>query len=233
LTTKNLISRWIENEAVACKRVGDGFARIAQHIEQVARGENQPLVPLPAAVVLPRDFRAGLSMVFYAFRRGLNRERALEVNELRREQAARCEGFIAALWDAIEEGNPRAITAALKALEHQARLFGIFQKPEGQVEINVAALMTLDLTTLNSKERQALMIRLFEIDGLPIEVARRLLESDGLDDDAPPEPHSARASRELPPPEEPSIITIEEARRSLEAAELDEVDQLPTPPDKA
>jgi hypothetical protein len=39
----------------------------------------------------------------------------------------------------------------------------------------------------------------------------------------------------LPPPEEPSIITLEEleeARRSLEAEDLDEVNQLPTPPDK-
>jgi hypothetical protein len=179
---------------------------------------------------LPRDFRAGLSTVFYAYRRALNREPVLEVGELRREQAARCENFIAALRDSIEDGDPRAIRAALKALEHQARLFGAFQQPEGQVEINVAALMTMDITTLSSKDRQSLMVRLFEIDGLPIEVARRLLESAGFDDDAPPELPPSPTPGALPPPEEPSIITIEEARRAL--SELDEVDQS-TPPDEA
>jgi hypothetical protein len=42
------LSEISSGKAVACKRAGDGFARIAQHIEQVARGEEQPLVPLPA-----------------------------------------------------------------------------------------------------------------------------------------------------------------------------------------
>jgi hypothetical protein len=170
---------------------------------------------------LPRGFRAGLSTVFYVNTRALNREPALEVNELRREQAARCDGFIAALRGAIENGDPRAIRTALKALEHQARLFGIFTQPEGQVEINVAALMTSDLTTLSSKDRQALMIRLFELDGLPIEIARGIIESAGRVGDAPQEAPSAPAPRALPPPKEPSIevITIEEARRLIEAEE--------------
>jgi len=64
-------------ETVACKNAGDGFARIAQHIEHVACGEEQPLVQLPAGVILPRDFRTG--RFFYAYRRGLNREPALPV----------------------------------------------------------------------------------------------------------------------------------------------------------
>jgi hypothetical protein len=95
--------------------------------------------------------------------------------------------------------------------------------------------MTSDLTTLSSKDRQALKIRLFEIDGPPDRSRASVYRERRSRRYAPPEPPSAPAPRELPPPEEPSIITLEEleeARRSLEAEDLDEVNQLPTPPDK-
>ena len=212
-------ARFVEAETLALKRENLSFVEIAAQITRIGRSQAQARTPM-RGVTFPADFKISAQACHLAYHRVLANEPLMEIEALRKEQSARCESFIAALRDAIENGDTRAIRAALKALEHQARLFGAFQQPEAQVEINVAALMTLDLNTLKSKEREALMIRLFELDGLPIEVARRLLEDAGLDDDAPPEPHSAPALRALPTPEEP--ITIEEARRLMETEEVDD-----------
>ena len=132
---------------------------------------------------------------------------------MRREQTARCESFIAALRGAIEIGAARAIAVALRALEHQARLHGAYAQPDAVVTINNIA--AIDLAALPPKEREVLKMKLYELDPtIPIQIARSML-ADIEADDAPSPSPSLSTTRALPPPDESSLVTIEEARRAL------------------
>jgi len=188
-------ARFVEAETLALKREGLSFVEIAAQITRIGRSQAQARTPM-GGVTFPADFKISSQACHLAYHRVLANEPLMEIEALRKEQAARCESFIGALRGAIENGDPRAIRVALKTLEHQGRLFGVFKQPEGRVEINVAALTTLDLNTLKLKDRQALMIRLFDLDGLPLEIVRQLIDA-GLDHEQP-----SPSPTPLPPPGE-------------------------------
>ncbi len=121
------------------------------------------------------------------------------------------------------------LRTALVGLRELTRLLELEARITGQigagVEISVGVIMSLDLAAVPPKERDALKMKLYELDPtIPIQIARSMLADIEVDDEPPP---SLGTPRELPPPEEGSIITIEEARRAL--SELDNVN---SPPDK-
>jgi hypothetical protein len=225
-------ARWVEAEVVACRRRGETFEDAAQHLMRVARKVEPSRTALDGVEFPPAGYRISAQACWAAYHRALDRVPVSEVEMVRKELDARDEILWAASQPGIEENDPRAIAVGVRVLECKARLHGAYAQPDAVVTINNIA--ALDLAALPPKEREALKMRLYEIDPrIPIEIVRAIAaEIDAVD--APSPPPSLGTTRALPPPESPSIITIEEleeARRSLEAAELDQGNQLP--PDKA
>jgi len=226
-------ARWVEAEVVACRRRGETFEDAAQHLMRVARKVEPPRTPLDGVEFPPAGYRISAQACWAAYHRALDRVPASEVETIRKELDARDEVLWAASQPGIEGNDPRAIAVGVRVLEHKARLLGAYAQPEATVTVN--NISTLDLAALLPKERDALKMKLYELDpSIPLEIVRSMMaDVDAID--APPPPPSLATPRELPPPEVPSIITLEElgeARRLLEAEDLDEGNQLPTSPEK-
>ena len=219
--------RWVEGEVIARRRPGGTYEQIAENLMRVALKVEPPRTTLDG-VEFPAGYRISPQACWAAYHRALDRVPVSEVEMVRKELDARDEVLWAASQPGIEENDPRAIAVGVRVLEHKAKLHGAYAQPDAIVTIN--NISTLDLAALPPKEREALKMRLYEIDPtIPIQIARSML-ADIEADDAPSPSPSLSTTRALPPPEEPLIITIQEARRAL--AELDEVDQS-TPPDEA
>ena len=224
-------ARWVEAEVVACRRRGETFEDAAEHLMRVARKVEPSRTALDGVEFPPAGYRISAQAAWSAYHRALDRVPVGEVEMVRKELDARDEILWAASQPGIEENDPRAIAVGIRVLEHKAKLHGAYAQPDAAVIVN--NISTLDLDALPPKERDALKMKLYELDPtIPIEIVRAVL-ADVEAIDAPSPPPSLDTPRELPPPEEPPIIPIEEVRRLLlDAEELDEVDQVPTPPDK-
>jgi hypothetical protein len=117
-------ARWIEAETIHLKRMGFSFEAIAEHLNRVSHGREQPMVALPDKVTFPPDYSISRQACHKAFRRALAREPALEVEELRRLDAARSEEMFSNLQPKIRKGDVRAIEAGIRVLDHAARVGG-------------------------------------------------------------------------------------------------------------
>jgi hypothetical protein len=225
-------ARWVEAEVLACRRHGETFEDTAQHLMRVARKVEPSRTALDGVDFPPAGYRISAQACWAAYHRALDRVPVSEVEMVRKELDARDEILWAASQPGIEENDPRAIAVGVRVLEHKARLHGAYAQPDAAVTVN--NIGSLDVAALPPKERDALKIKLYELDpSIPLEIVRSMMaDVDAID--ALPPPPSLATSRELPPPEVPSIITLEElgeARRLLEAEDLDEDDQ--PPPDRA
>jgi hypothetical protein len=115
-------ARWIEAETIHLKRIGLSFEAIAEHINRVAHGHEQPAVALPENVTFPPDYTISRQACHKACRKAIAREPALEVDALRKIDHARSEDMFLNLQPAIRKGNPRAIDSGIKILDHEAKI---------------------------------------------------------------------------------------------------------------
>ncbi|MGD0291608.1 MAG: hypothetical protein ABSC63_18435 [Candidatus Binataceae bacterium] len=115
-------ARWLEAETIHLKRMGFSFDAIAEQISRVGRGQAQALVEIPAGVTFPPDYAITRQACHKAFRRGIAREPALEVEEMRKLDTARAEEMFMNLQPGIRKGHPRAIEIGLKLLDHSAKI---------------------------------------------------------------------------------------------------------------
>jgi hypothetical protein len=124
LTNRSLIARWVEAETLHLKRLGMSYLTIAEHLMAVARGQRQALVPVPAEVRFPGDYRISMQAVHRAFRRAIVRLPNVEAAELRKLDSERLEELFLALQAGIRKGDPKAVDAGVRVLAHKARLNG-------------------------------------------------------------------------------------------------------------
>jgi hypothetical protein len=117
-------ARWIEAETLHLKRIGFSFEAIAEHLNRVSRGQEQPMVALPDNVTFLPDYTISRQACHKAFRRALAREPALEIEELRRLDTARSEEMLSNLQPKIRKGDVRAIEAGIRVMDHAARISG-------------------------------------------------------------------------------------------------------------
>ena len=166
-------ARWVEAEVLACRRRGETFEDAAQHLMRVARKVEAPRTPLDE-VEFPTDYRISAQACWAAYHRALDRVPVSEVEMVRKELDARDEILWAASQPGIEENDPRAIAVGVRVLEHKAKLHGAYAQPDAVVTVNNISM--LDLAALPPKEREALKMKLYELDpSIPIEIARSIL----------------------------------------------------------
>ena len=151
LTNRSLIARWVEAETLHLKRLGMSYQAIADHLMAVARGQRQAVVPVPAEVRFPDEYRISLQAAHLAFKRAIVRLPNAEAAELRKLDSERLEEMFLALQAEIRKGDSKAIDAGVRVLAHKARLNG-YEAPRS--------------IELAGREGGA----------IPIEVARRVLE---------------------------------------------------------
>ena len=102
--------------------MGLSFDATAEQIGRVGRGQAQALVEIPAGVTFPPDNLITRQACHKAFRRGIAREPALEVEEMRKLDTARAEEMFMNLQPGIRKGHPRAIEIGIKLLDHSAKI---------------------------------------------------------------------------------------------------------------
>jgi hypothetical protein len=120
-----LRARWVEAETIRLKCFGlTSFDAVAEQISRVGRGQAQPMVAIPNGVTFPTDYRITRQACHKAFKKAIAREPALELAELRKLDAMRCEEMFMNLQPGIRKGNARAIEVAVKVLNHKAKING-------------------------------------------------------------------------------------------------------------
>ncbi len=119
-----LRARWVETETVRLKSKGFSFDEIAGQITRVGRGQSQSLTPLPPGISFPPDYVISKQGCQKAFKKAIAREPALEVEEFRKIDTARCEEMFLSLQVGIRKGNPNAIATGVKVLDHTAKING-------------------------------------------------------------------------------------------------------------
>lgn len=117
-------ARWVEAETTHLKRMGLSFESIAEQITRVGRGQAQSVVAIPEGVTFPADYTISRQACHKAFTKAIAREPALAVDALRKLDHARTEEMWMGLQPGIRKGNPRAIEAGLKVLNHTAKIQG-------------------------------------------------------------------------------------------------------------
>jgi len=147
-------SRWIEGETIHLKRIGLSFDAIAEQISRIARGQTQAMTAIPDGVTFPPDYRISRQACHKAFRRAIAREPALEVEELRKLDRARCEEMYLNLQPGIRKGDLRAVEVGIRLLDHAAKINGYAAPQKHEV---------------TGKDGKPLSL-------IPIELARRVLE---------------------------------------------------------
>jgi hypothetical protein len=118
---------WVARETVCLKGLGLTFRDIADQLTRIGRGEAQPLTAMPEGVSFPPDYRISASACHKAYLKLTRSEPALQVEALRALSAARCEEMYLSLQPALRKGDARAVTAAVKLLDHLAKLFGCYE----------------------------------------------------------------------------------------------------------
>ena len=124
LTPKVLISRWVEQEVIRLKMMGASFEAIAGLLTQAGRGEFVPTVSLPSGVTFPPGYSISKMGCCKAYQRALDREPSLEAREHRRLDIDRSEELYLSLQPGIKKGDPKAIEAAVRVLNHKAKIIG-------------------------------------------------------------------------------------------------------------
>jgi hypothetical protein len=119
-----LRARWIETQVTGLKKMGLSFDNIAEQIGRAGRRETSALTPLPEGVAFPSDFKISRQAAHKAFKRAIAREPALELDEFRKLDTARCDEMFKNLQPGIRKGKVRAIEAGIKVLGHSARING-------------------------------------------------------------------------------------------------------------
>ena len=79
------------------------------------------MVAIPEGINFPPDYTIIAQACHKAFRKAIAREPALEVEEFRKLDTARCEEMFLNLQPAIRKGNVRAIEVGIKVLDHSGR----------------------------------------------------------------------------------------------------------------
>jgi hypothetical protein len=124
-----LRARWIAVETLHLKIMGLSFQAIAEHLTRVGRGQAQPITNMSEGVTFPPDYKISRQACFKAVEKALDRERALGVEQLRKIDNARSEELFANLQPDIRKGKVPAIEAAVKVLDHSAKINNLAAAP--------------------------------------------------------------------------------------------------------
>jgi hypothetical protein len=131
-----LRARWIAVETLHLKVMGLSFQAIAEHLTRVGRGQAQPITNMSEGVTFPPDYKISRQACFKAVEKALDRERALGVEQLRKIDNARSEELFANLQPDIRKGKVPAIEAAVKVLDHSAKINNLAATPRSHELIN-------------------------------------------------------------------------------------------------
>ena len=115
--------------------MGLPFRAIAEHITRVGRGQTQPLTKMSEGVTFPPDYTISRQACFKAIQKALGREQALKVEQLRKIDNARSEELFASLQSGIRKGKVREIEAAIKVLDHSAKVNNLAAAQRGREAI--------------------------------------------------------------------------------------------------
>jgi len=115
---------WVEAEVLRLKTMGLSFEEIAEQITRVGRRQGPAMVAIPQGVKFPDDYSITRQGCHKAFKKGIRRQPALEVEELRKLDNARSEEMFLNLQPGIRKGNLRAIEVGVKVLDHSAKING-------------------------------------------------------------------------------------------------------------
>ena len=124
VSEKVLRARWIEAITIRFKKMGLSFDEIAEQITLVGRGKAHPIVAIPEGLTFPPDFTISRQACHKSFKKGMSREPAIEAEEFRKLDTARCEEMLLNLQPGIRKGNVRSVEAGVKVLGHAARING-------------------------------------------------------------------------------------------------------------
>jgi hypothetical protein len=115
--------------------MGLPFDGIAEQLTRVGRGLAQAITALPDNLSFPPDYTISRQACHKAFRKAIAREPSLELAELRKLNAARCEEMFMNLQPAMRKGSPRAIEVGVKVLEHMAKVNGSVTAQQHEVVV--------------------------------------------------------------------------------------------------
>ena len=101
----------------------------------MGRGQKPTLTPLLEGIRFPPDYKITAMACHKAVRRALRRAPALEADEMRRMDTARCEDMYHSLTAGIQQGDPQSTRAAVSVLAYKAAINGY---KSGEVEVRVA-----------------------------------------------------------------------------------------------
>jgi hypothetical protein len=124
-TNRFLLARFVEGEVVRLKNLGMDFPRIAEQVTLIGRGRTKSVTQLPADLSFPLDYRISTQGCHKAYRKALQRESALAVEEHRQMDTARCEEMILSLQPGLRRGDLKTVEAAIKVLGHKSKLLGL------------------------------------------------------------------------------------------------------------
>src|SRR5260370_32854496 len=89
-----LRARWIEAETIRLKKMGLSFDAISEQITRVGRGQVHSLVAVPEGLKFPPDYAISRQACHKAFKKAIGREPAIEAEEFRKLDTARCEKIL-------------------------------------------------------------------------------------------------------------------------------------------
>jgi hypothetical protein len=124
VSEKVIKARWIEAITIRLKKMGLSFDEVAEQITLVGRGRAHPIIAIPEGLTFPKDYTISRQACHKAFKKAIGREPAIEAEEFRKLDTARCEEMLMNLQPAIRKGNPRAVEVGVKLLGHTARING-------------------------------------------------------------------------------------------------------------
>ncbi len=167
ITDRSLRARWVKEEAQALRNRGVEYQAIAQHITQVGRGEESPVVLLPIEL---EDFPEEYSISAVACWKACNGRRKRQTMTSRQFDRQRLElhrlgKLYVELEPKIKMDDPHALQAALKIQERQAKIMG-YWPDERRKQTEVADDSRFDLACylfagdLSDEQAQALERRL-------------------------------------------------------------------------
>ena len=144
-TNRFLLARFVESEAVRLKNLGMDFPRIAEQVTLIGRGRTKSITELPADLSFPLDYRISPQGCHKAYRKALQRESALAVEEHRQMDTARCEEMILGLQPGLRRGDPKSVEAAIKVLGHKSKLLGLEAPKRMEMTGKDSGPLTIDL----------------------------------------------------------------------------------------
>lgn len=104
-----LRARWIDATTIHLKKMGLSFDAISEQITRTGRGQAHPIVAVPEGLKLPADYTISRPACNKAFKKAICREPAIEAEEFRKLDTARCEEMLMNLQPGIRKGNVRSV----------------------------------------------------------------------------------------------------------------------------